>query len=55
MDGGDVTLDRFEDGIVYLYMQGSCAGCPSSTMTLKVGIETKLKEAVPEVIEVVQI
>jgi Fe-S cluster biogenesis protein NfuA len=55
MDGGDVTLDRFEDGIVYLYMQGSCAGCPSSTMTLKMGIETKLREAVPEVIEVVQI
>jgi Fe-S cluster biogenesis protein NfuA len=55
MDGGDVTLDRFEDGIVYLYMQGACAGCPSSTMTLKMGIETKLKEAVPEVIEVVQI
>ena len=55
MDGGDVSLDRFEDGIVYLHMQGSCAGCPSSTMTLKMGIETKLKVAVPEVIEVVQI
>ena len=52
MDGGDVSLDRFEDGIAYIYMQGSCAGCPSSTMTLKMGIETKLKEAVPEVVEV---
>ena len=55
MDGGDVSLDRFEDGVVYLHMQGSCAGCPSSTMTLKMGIETKLKEVVPEVIEVVSV
>jgi Fe-S cluster biogenesis protein NfuA len=54
-DGGDVTLDRFEDGTVYLSMQGACAGCPSSTMTLKMGIETKLREAIPEVIEVVQV
>ena len=54
-DGGDVTLDRFEDGVVYLHMQGACAGCPSSTMTLKMGIETKMKEFIPEVIEVVQI
>ena len=55
MDGGDVSLDRFEDGIAYLYMQGSCAGCPSATMTLKMGIETKLKAQIPELIEVVQI
>ncbi len=55
MDGGDVALDRFEDGIVYLHMQGACSGCPSSAMTLKMGIETKLKEAVPEVMEVVQV
>lgn len=52
MDGGDVTLDRFEAGIAYLSMQGACSGCPSSTMTLKMGIETKLKAAIPEVIEV---
>lgn len=52
MDGGDVTLDRFEDGVAYLHMQGACSGCPSSSMTLKMGIETKLKELVPEVIEV---
>lgn len=54
-DGGDVTLDRFEDGIAYLSMQGACSGCPSSTMTLKMGIETKLKEAVPEVMEVMAV
>ena len=52
MDGGDITFDRFEDGVVYLYMQGSCAGCPSSTATLKVGIETRLKEALPEIVAV---
>lgn len=55
MDGGDITFDRFEDGIVYVQMQGSCAGCPSSTATLKDGIETRLREMVPEVLEVVQI
>lgn len=53
MDGGDIVFERFEDGIVYLYMQGSCSGCPSSTATLKFGIETRLKNAVPEVKEVV--
>ena len=55
MDGGDVTLDRFEAGIAYLSMQGACSGCPSSAMTLKMGIETKLKAAIPEVIEVQQV
>jgi len=55
MDGGDIVFDRFDDGIVYLYMQGSCAGCPSSTATLKMGIETRLKQAVPEVVEVVSL
>lgn len=55
MDGGDIELDRFEDGVVYLYMRGSCAGCPSSTMTLKMGIEARLRESVPEVAEVVSI
>jgi Fe-S cluster biogenesis protein NfuA len=55
MDGGDITFDRYEDGVVYLYMQGSCAGCPSSTATLKMGIETRLKEAIPEVSEVVAV
>ncbi len=52
MDGGDITFDRFEDGVVYLHLQGSCAGCPSSTATLKMGIETRLKEAIPEIVSV---
>ena len=55
MDGGDIALDRYEDGVVYLYLQGSCAGCPSSTMTLKMGIETRLKQLMPEVREVLSI
>lgn len=55
MDGGDISFDRYEDGVVYLHMQGSCAGCPSSTMTLKSGIETRLKQAIPEIIEVVSV
>lgn len=55
MDGGDITLDRFEDGVVYLHMRGSCAGCPSSTMTLKMGIEARLRESIPEVAEVVSL
>ncbi|MGZ3457550.1 MAG: NifU family protein [Archangium sp.] len=54
-DGGDITLDRFEDGIVYLHMKGSCAGCPSSTATLKMGVESRLRELIPEVNEVVSI
>ncbi|HZH03964.1 MAG TPA: NifU family protein [Myxococcaceae bacterium] len=52
MDGGDITLDRFENGVAYLHMQGSCAGCPSSTATLKMGIESRLREIIPEVVEV---
>jgi Fe-S cluster biogenesis protein NfuA len=52
MDGGDIVFNRFEDGIVYLEMQGSCSGCPSSTATLKTGIENMLKHYIPEVQEV---
>jgi Fe-S cluster biogenesis protein NfuA len=55
MDGGDITFEKFEAGVVYLYMQGSCAGCPSSTATLKMGIETRLKDEIPEVLEVVSV
>lgn len=55
MDGGDITLDRIENGTVYVHMQGSCAGCPSSTATLRMGIETRLREAVPEIVEVVAV
>lgn len=51
-DGGDIVFQSFEDGIVYLHMQGSCSGCPSSTATLKAGIENMLKHYVPEVVEV---
>lgn len=52
MDGGDIVYDSFEEGIVYLQMQGACSGCPSSTATLKSGIENMLKHYVPEVKEV---
>ena len=51
-DGGDIIFHGFEDGIVYLHMQGSCSGCPSSTATLKAGIENMLRHYVPEVQEV---
>jgi Fe-S cluster biogenesis protein NfuA len=51
-DGGDITFKGFKEGIVYLNMKGSCAGCPSSTATLKNGIENLLKHFVPEVSEV---
>ncbi len=51
-DGGDIIFQDFRDGVVYLHMQGSCSGCPSSTATLKMGIENLLKHYVPEVVEV---
>jgi len=51
-DGGDITFHGFERGVVFLQMQGACAGCPSSTMTLKMGIENLLRHYIPEVIEV---
>lgn len=51
-DGGDITFHGFDRGIVYLHMQGACAGCPSSTLTLKMGIENLLKHYIPEVVEV---
>lgn len=51
-DGGDVVFASYENNIVYLRMQGACAGCPSSTMTLKMGIETRLREAIPEIVSV---
>lgn len=52
MDGGDIVFDRFEDGVVYLELKGSCHGCPSSLATLKLGIEQQLRQLVPEVREV---
>ena len=51
-DGGDITFRGFKEGIVYLRMQGSCAGCPSSTATLKHGIQNLLRHFVPDVVEV---
>ncbi len=54
-DGGDIIFRGFEKGVVYLHMRGACAGCPSSTITLKNGIENLLRYYVPEVIEVRQI
>ena len=54
-DGGDIIYQGFREGRVYLKMQGACAGCPSSTATLKNGIEQLLKHYVPEVVEVLQV
>jgi Fe-S cluster biogenesis protein NfuA len=51
-DGGDITFHGFREGIVFLHMRGACAGCPSSTATLKHGIENLLRHFVPEVTEV---
>lgn len=51
-DGGDIQYRGYRDGVVYLQMQGACSGCPSSTATLKHGIEGLLKHYVPEVVEV---
>ena len=51
-DGGDIVFHEFRDGVVYLHMHGSCSGCPSSTATLKMGIENLLKHYVPEVTRV---
>ena len=52
MDGGDISFCSFDEGIVTLEMKGACAGCPSSTATLKMGIENMLKHYIPEVQEV---
>ncbi|MBI1779243.1 MAG: NifU family protein [Proteobacteria bacterium] len=51
-DGGDIIFQSFENGVVSLHLQGSCSGCPSSTATLKMGIENMLKHYIPEVTEV---
>lgn len=51
-DGGDIIFHSFEDGIVQLELHGSCSGCPSSTITLKNGIESMLKHYIPEIIAV---
>ena len=51
-DGGDITFQGFRDGVVFLHMRGACSGCPSSTATLKQGIENLLRHFVPDVVEV---
>ncbi len=53
MDGGNIEFKSFQDGVVTVYMQGSCSGCPSSTVTLKAGIEGLMKRMLPAVKEVV--
>lgn len=54
-DGGDVEFIDYKDGIVLVRMQGACGNCPMSLMTLKQGIETRMKERIPEVVSVEQI
>jgi len=54
-DGGNIVFAGYHDGVVQLFMQGSCAGCPSATLTLKAGIEQKLKAVLPEVRDVVAV
>lgn len=49
MDGGDIIFDNFTDGIVYLKLEGACSGCPSSSLTLKNGVEAMLKHYIPEI------
>ena len=51
-DGGDITFRGFKDGVVYLDMKGACSGCPSSTATLRHGIQNLLRHYVPDVVEV---
>jgi Fe-S cluster biogenesis protein NfuA len=51
-DGGDITFRGFKDGVVFLDMKGACAGCPSSTATLRHGIQNLLRHYVPDVVEV---
>ena len=51
-DGGDISFVKFDNGVVYLELRGACAGCPSSTITLKSGIENMLKDYIPEIVSV---
>ena len=55
MDGGDIQFYGYDNGVVTLHLQGSCSSCPSSIMTLKMGVENRLKSLIPEVREVVQV
>ncbi|MGE0633145.1 MAG: NifU family protein [Pseudobdellovibrionaceae bacterium] len=55
LDGGDIAFSKYEEGILYIHMKGACSGCPSSTATLKQGIEVRIRELLPEVKEVLSI
>ena len=54
-DGGDIVFESYEDGVVTLHLRGSCTSCPSSILTLKAGVETRLKAKIPEVTEVISV
>ena len=54
-DGGDIKFIEYNNGIVYLALQGSCAGCPSATLTLKNGVENLLKHNIPEIKKVEEV
>ena len=55
MDGGGITFEGYSDGVVKVKLQGACHGCPGAQMTLKMGVEARLKEQIPEIKEVVNI
>ncbi len=55
LDGGDIVFAKYEDNNLYIHMRGACAGCPSSTATLKDGIEVRLRELFPEIKEVLSV
>lgn len=55
LDGGDIVFSKYENNILYIHMKGACSGCPSATITLKEGLETRMKELFPEILEVVSI
>ena len=52
MDGGDITLVSYENNVVKMHLRGACHSCPSSTITLKMGIESRLKQTFPEIVSV---
>lgn len=55
LDGGDIAFHKYENSVLYIHMKGACSGCPSSAITLKEGIETRMKELFPEISEVVSV
>lgn len=55
LDGGDIVFHKYEGNVLYIHMKGACSGCPSSTVTLKQGIEVRMKELFPEIQEVVSV